>query len=80
MPHVLLIEREQLLPVRQRLLLEEDEVTLASAADGTEPCVWDVLEGGARRDAAVWIAFVRIVDEAAGLADPALQRRRTHGF
>ena len=57
---------------RSALLLVGLEVRLAGAADGAEPVVGDLLEGGARRDAAVRIALLGVVDEAAGGADPEL--------
>src|SRR4051794_25103885 len=59
-----------------RLVLVGDEVLLARAAHGAVPRVRDVVERGAGRDAAVGVALGRVVDEAAGLADPQLLRRR----
>src|SRR6476661_4023533 len=56
------------------LLLVAGEVALARAAHRAEPGVGDVLEVRAGGDAAVRIAFVGVVDVAAGLADPALER------
>ena len=53
------------------LVLVGCEVLLAGAADGTEPGVGDLLERGARRDAAVGVALFGVVDESAGFADPA---------
>src|SRR3954454_16651398 len=49
------------------------EVALPRAAHRTEPRVGDVLERGSRWDAAVRVAVGRIVDEPAGLTDPALR-------
>ena len=50
----------------------KSSVILAGAADRAEPVARDVLERGARRDAAVGVALRRVVDEPAGLADPLL--------
>src|SRR4051794_1082528 len=52
------------------LAFERAEIRFPCAADRAVPVRWDVLEGGARVDAAVGVAFLRVVDEAAGLADP----------
>ena len=49
------------------------EVFLASAADRTEPVVGDLLERRPGRDAAVGVAHLGVVDEAAGDADPLLR-------
>src|SRR5438876_6023802 len=69
-------------PLRLGLLLVEDEIALARSADRAEPGVGDVLEGGSRRDAAVRISFLGIVDEATGFTDPALKgpRRGAHAI
>src|ERR1700710_989662 len=58
---------------RPRLVLVRLEVALARSADRAEPVVRDVLERGARRDAAVGIAVGRVVDEPARGADPLLR-------
>jgi hypothetical protein len=55
------------------LVLVQSEVPLTRSAHRTEPRVGDVLEGRARWDAPVRVAFLRFIDVAAGLADPALQ-------
>src|SRR5262249_4050776 len=47
------------------LLLVEREIALARPADGTEPCLGDVLERGTRRDPSVWVTLGRVVDEPA---------------
>src|SRR5262245_41696851 len=62
-----------------RLPLERGEVGLSRAADRAVPVRRDVLEGGAGVDAAVWVALFRVVDEAAGLADPLPVRLGSHG-
>src|SRR3954447_6745845 len=54
------------------LLVVGREVGLSCAADGAEPVAGDVIEGGARWDAAVRVSLGWIVDEAARLADPLL--------
>ena len=62
-------------------VLVEAEIGLAGPADRAEPVGGDLLEGRSRRDAAVGIAFSRVVDEPAGLADPLLGcARRSHGL
>src|ERR1700730_10324757 len=58
---------------RRALVLVQDEIALARSAHRTEPGVGNVLERGPGGDAAVRIAFLGVVDEAAGLADPALE-------
>ena len=55
------------------------EIRLTGAADGAHPITRDVLEGRPRIDAAVRVTFVGVVDEAAGLADPALEGLGSHG-
>ncbi len=51
MPDVLAVEREQCVPVAQiRSILVGNEVPLAGSADGAEPRVGDVLEGGSREE------------------------------
>src|ERR1700722_2951989 len=54
-------------------ILVEGEVPLTGSAHWTEPRIGDVLKGGAGGDAPVGGALLRVIDIAAGLADPALQ-------
>ena len=62
-------------------VLVEAEIGLAGPADRAEPVGGDLLERRSRRDAAVGIAFSRVVDEPAGLADPLLGcTRRSHAL
>src|SRR3954452_1341235 len=63
----------------RRLALEGRKVRLPGAADGAIPVGRNVLEGGARVDAAVGVALLRVIDEAAGLADPLPVGFGTHG-
>src|SRR5271165_3010764 len=80
MPHALPVDREQMVPVGQaRLVLIQGEVALAGPTHGAEPGVGNRLERRPRGDAPVGIAFLGVVDVAAGLADPALEGlRRAH--
>ena len=55
------------------------EVGLAGPADRAEPVVGDVLEGGARGDAAVGVPLGWVVDEPARGADPLLLDADFHG-
>src|SRR6201999_541973 len=52
------------------LLVVGGEVPLARAADGTKPGFRNIVERRARRDAAVRIAFFRVVDEPARFTNP----------
>src|SRR5690349_8379899 len=63
---------------RLNLAFERREVRLARPADRAIPVRRDVLEGGALVDPAVGVAFLRVVDEAAGFADPLPVRVRAH--
>ncbi len=60
---------------RGRLTLVQLEVPLARPADGTEPVVGNVREGGAGRNPAVRVTLLGVVDEPAGGADPLLSLR-----
>jgi 8-oxo-dGTP pyrophosphatase MutT (NUDIX family) len=78
------IERQQARPVTAAgaqgdLVLVEREVALARSAHRAEPGVGDVLERGPDGDAAVGVAFLGVIDVAAGLADPALEGLGVHG-
>ena len=44
------------------LLLDNAEVVLANTAEGAYPVVWNILESCSRLDAAVRIAYFRVID------------------
>src|SRR3954451_4692599 len=62
--------RDRTAVTASRLTLEGREIRFPGAADGAIQVRGNVMEGGARVDPAIGIAFLRVVDEAAGLADP----------
>src|SRR4051794_22383852 len=71
--------RDRTAVTARRLTLEGREIRFPGAAHGAVPVRGDVLEGGPGVDPPVGIAFLRVVDEAAGLADPLPVGLGTHG-